>query len=159
MGCISTVLCRIFPSRRAPSIFESAGKGARSFAVGRHHSRQCSDAANAVGSARGFSLGGGRMGQLSYPALPCMPLLLWLGTASGLSCQLRYWYCFLSQIDRISTPRDVLSRFIAKLRSALNAIGMDPLLYAGHSFQKGAATAASQAVIVSSGGAPTPAGT
>ena len=70
------VLCRIFPSRRAPSIFESAGKGARLFAVGRHHSRQCSDAANAVGSARGSSLGGGRMGQLSYPALPCMPLLL-----------------------------------------------------------------------------------
>ena len=35
-------------------------------------------------------------------------------------------------------------RFIAELRSALNAIGMDPLLYAGHSFQIGGATAASQ---------------
>ena len=36
-------------------------------------------------------------------------------------------------------------RFIAELRSALEAIGMDPLLYAGHSFRIGAATAASQA--------------
>ena len=35
--------------------------------------------------------------------------------------------------------------FIVKLRSALTAIGMDPLLYAGHSFRIGAATAASQA--------------
>ena len=35
--------------------------------------------------------------------------------------------------------------FVAELRSALTAIGMDPLLYAGHSFRIGAATAASQA--------------
>ena len=36
-------------------------------------------------------------------------------------------------------------RFIAELRNALNSIGMDPLLYAVHSFRIGAATAASQA--------------
>ena len=34
---------------------------------------------------------------------------------------------------------------IAELRSALTAIGMDPLLYEGHSFHIGAATVASQA--------------
>ena len=54
-------------------------------------------------SARGSSLGEGRTGWPSRPALPCTPLLLWLATTGCLSCPQKYWS--LSQIDRNSTTQ------------------------------------------------------
>ena len=76
VGCIGTVLCGIFPFRRAPSIFESTGKGARSFAVGRHHSQQCPGAANAESTSPGVEMRSiwerdqSYCGKVRQPAMP-----------------------------------------------------------------------------------------